>query len=70
MPFRRTEEVAELSKDLIQFSHLSEKCLCLKISRIKGCSILSKAFSKSIFKITISFLEWWQRWRNWNTHAK
>jgi hypothetical protein len=37
--------------------------LCLRISRIAWCSILSKAFSKSRVKMTISFLEVLQRWR-------
>jgi hypothetical protein len=35
--------------------------LCLKTSIIAACSNLSKAFSKSSFRMTISFLDLWQR---------
>jgi hypothetical protein len=44
--------------------------LCLSTCKITLCSNLSKAFSKSSFRITISFFDWWQRWRNWNVQAR
>ena len=70
IPFKMIDEVLELRILLIQPTHLSQKPLNLRICRIAWCSTLSKAFSKSSFKMTISFLEWWQRWRNWNVQAR
>jgi hypothetical protein len=40
MPFRRTEEVAELRTKFTQLIHFSEKRFCLRISGIKGYSVL------------------------------
>jgi hypothetical protein len=54
-PFNNTSDVVVAKISLIQFVHLSGNPLCRKICRITWSSILSKAFPKSSFKITISF---------------
>ena len=57
IPFRRTAELAVLRRFCIQLTHFSENPLCFRISRIAWCSTLSKAFSKSSFRMIISFIE-------------
>lgn len=63
-PFKRTEEVPDLSMTLTHSIHLLGKALNFIMSKIAWCSSLSKAFSKSNFKMTISFFEWWQMCKN------
>lgn len=70
IPLRRTEEVPDSRRLLIQLIHFWENPLCCRVSKMNWCPILSKAFSKSSFKMTISFLEWWQRCRNWKAQPK
>lgn len=59
-PFRRTEEVPEPMIVLIHLIHLSLKPFALRTQYITSRSILSKAFSKFIFSIIISFVDLWQ----------
>jgi hypothetical protein len=68
-PLRRTEEVPEPRMSLIQLTHLEPKPLLYKISIIAWCSSLSKAFSKSNLRMTISFLDDLHRWIYSNAHA-
>jgi hypothetical protein len=51
MPLSKTEEDPEPRKHLTHLSHSSLKPLCFKIYTKASCSIVSKAFSKSSFKI-------------------
>jgi len=59
IPLSSTAEEADPKIFLTQLIQVSEKPLNFIISSMKGCSILSKAFSKSNLRITIFFLEWW-----------
>ena len=61
--FNNTAEVPDLRIDSIHDLHFNPKPLWAKTSKITLCSILSNAFSKSNFRTTISFLEWWHKWR-------
>jgi hypothetical protein len=60
-PLRRMAEVPILNIIFIHFLHLSPKPLCCNILKMTSCSILSNAFSKSNFRITISFFDCLQR---------
>ena len=64
-PLSKIDDTPGLKILSTQLTHLLEKPLCLRTCKITWCSMLSKAFSKSSFKMTISFLEWWQRWKNY-----
>jgi hypothetical protein len=55
MPFNKTAELAELRIHLTQLIHFEGKPLCFITSTIKGCSILSNAFSKSSLRMTTFF---------------
>jgi hypothetical protein len=55
---------------LIQEIQVCPKPLASNNFRMVECSILSKAFSKSSFSVTISFLDWWHRCRYSNAQAK
>jgi len=61
VPLSRIEDLPEVRIFSIQFIHFAGKPLCFMTWRLTWCSTLSKAFSKSSFRITISFLECWQR---------
>lgn len=69
-PFSRTDDVPVWRMDFIQEVHLLPKPLCFIIFRIASCSILSSAFSKSNFRITISLLDDLQIWRYSNAQAR
>lgn len=69
-PFNNTPNVPELIIILIHFNHLGLNPLCHSMSMITSCSILSNAFSKSSFKITISFLICLHRNRYSKAHSK
>ena len=56
-PLRSTEEVPEFSMSWIHPTHLVPKPLCRRIWSIAGCSIMSKAFSKSSLRMINFFLE-------------
>jgi hypothetical protein len=56
--------------DLMSDIHLLPKPLACNIARIALYSTLSNAFSKSIFRIIIGFLETWQIWRYSNVQAR
>jgi hypothetical protein len=62
-PFNRTEEIPKLKMHFIHLSQRTPKPLAFIKASIVSCSILSKAFSKSNFRMTISFLDWWQSCR-------
>src|SRR3954470_8103730 len=51
-PLRRTEEDPEDRNLATQFLHLKLKPLYFRISKIASCSIESKAFSKSILRMS------------------
>ena len=57
IPFSRTEEEPELKMFCIQFIHLEESPLYLRICNITSCSSLSKAFSNSTLRIMTFFFE-------------
>jgi hypothetical protein len=57
MPLSRTDEVVEDRIFLIQAHHLSPNPFLLKTSIMKEWSNLSKAFSKSSLRRTVSFLD-------------
>ena len=69
-PFKITDEDPELRMALIQEIHLLPKPLASMILRIASCSILSKAFSKSSFRMTSSFFDLWQMWRYSRAQAR
>ena len=62
MPFNRTEVVALSKNFLTQSIHVALKPIFSKIFRIVTCSIESKAFSKSNFKMINSLLDCWHWW--------
>jgi hypothetical protein len=57
-PLRRMEEEAESRIILVQLIHLAGKPNFFMMARMVPCSMVSKAFSKSSFRITISLFEW------------
>jgi len=69
-PLRMTAKVPELKMRCIHWIRLSGNLFCSIILIIKLCSTLSKAFSKSSLRMTISLLDWWQRCRNNRDQAK
>jgi hypothetical protein len=54
-PFNNTKDVPMVRIPLIHFFQFPRNPLCSSTLIITSCSILSNAFSKSIFKITNSF---------------
>ena len=69
-PFSSTADVPEEKISLIQWIQVSGKPICCITDNIVLCSTVSKAFSKSSFRITISLLEWWHWWMNSKHQAK
>ena len=69
-PLSSTEEVPVLRIFLIQFVHFSPKPLALRSWIMASCSTLSKAFSKSSFRITNSFFDLWHKWRYSKAQAR
>ena len=49
--------------DCIHSNHFWPKPMESMMVRMAWCWILSKDFSKSILMITISFFEWWHKWK-------
>lgn len=70
VPFMRTEEVAEDRRSCAHWIHFSGNPLALNICSTTTCSIRSKAFSKSNFRMMISLLDWWQWCKYSKAHPK
>jgi hypothetical protein len=69
-PLSRIEDVPELKIWEIQVHHLSRKPLACKTFSMDLCSTMSKAFSKSNLRMTISLLEVWHWHKYLNAHPK